>query len=93
MTELNEELLAAAVLGKEVESFYSSDVGQYLLARAERELAEASLALQTVDPADTTRIAILQAKCWRANSFRGWLEAAIIAGLKAHEILEERDDG
>lgn len=91
--QLDPVLLEAAVLGKQVEAFIQSDVGQYLLIRAASELDETNKSLLTCDPFDGNLVANLQAKAYRAASFRTWLEEAVLSGLNAHSLLEEREDG
>lgn len=91
MEDMEPALIAQAVLGKEVESFMASDVGKYILARADEEYQSGVCVLKHCSAMDTMTIQEAQNKVWRAESLRQWLEEAVISGLKAHEILEERE--
>jgi hypothetical protein len=81
-------LVAAAMLGRDAEEFLQGDVGRYLLARAEEEEQEALNALATVWPWRRRRITDLQAKLWRARSFKQWLADLITEGRQSLEQLE-----
>ena len=52
----NAELYAEAMLGQDVESFLASDIGRYLIGRADQESAEAVDKLKTVFPWRRRRI-------------------------------------
>lgn len=82
-----------AALGREVDAFWGSRMGEYLLTRCDREYVTALEQLKTCDPTNSTLIIRLQGEVWRAQSFRGWLEEAIRTGLSAENLLEERDNG
>lgn len=85
-------LYAEAILGKDAEEFLNGDLGRYMLARAEEEEREAIEALATVWSWRRKRIADLQAKMWRARSFKGWLVEMITAGHQAVQQLENLQD-
>lgn len=81
-----------AALGREVDAFWRSHMGAYLLKRADAEYVEALTALKTWDATDATSILRLQSEIWRAESFRAWLSKAITDGLTAEANLEDRDE-
>lgn len=87
-----EALVDQAVLGKQVEAFMKTDIGKYLDARMESEYLDAVEALTDADPEDAKAVRAAQNKIWCVRSLRMWLESAIISGLKAQQILEDRED-
>lgn len=94
MSDLSTQtLLAEGMLGADAEEFLNTDLGRYMLARADEEEREALEALAKIRPWLTSRrrIAELQAKLWRARSFRGWLSEMIIGGRQAIQQLDERE--
>ena len=93
MTDLGTQTLyAEAILGKDAEEFLKSDLGRYMLARAEDEEREAMEALAKVWPWRRRRIEQLQSQLWRARSFKNWMGEMIIAGKQALQQLESRED-
>jgi len=88
-----EELVDIAVLGKQVEIFLESRVGSYLMQKASKEEVEALNRLRTVAATDRVAITHLQNMAWRASSIKDWLSEAVIAGLSATEVLDDRDEG
>lgn len=92
MTEENEILFDVAVLGEQVDQFFKSDIGKYLLEHAAAQEAEGLEALRRVKCTDQQAIWEAQNKVWLAEKFRVWLSEAIQAGLKAQMILEDRDE-
>ena len=91
MTEVG-QLFNVAVLGEQVDSFIRSDVGQYVVEHIEAEKEKCLQALKTVNPEDSAAIRQAQSDIRRAESMKDWLTSAIIAGLKAKDVLEERED-
>ena len=89
--EQSTELLDQAILGDQIDSFWRSDVGNYLLAKAEREYIMAFESWVDMDVSNVQAALTLQSTAQRAKSFRSWLNEGIIQGLKAKEILEDRD--
>ena len=87
-----EVLVDVAVLGKQVQNFFDSDIGKFLLHRAKMEYDGGIKALKQTDPTDTRAIIVAQNAVWRAESIKDWLDEAILAGLKAEVVLEDRED-
>ena len=85
-------LVNQAVLGEQLDQFWRSEVGQYLLAKVEQECIMALEHLATADPSDINTMRDHQSTYKRAMSFKTWIENGIVAGLKAVEILEEREE-
>lgn len=85
---------AIAVFGKEVEYFIDQDpIGQYIIERAKRDLAEAQEELLEVDASKPDEVRKLQNKAAVANSVRRWLAEAIQDGRAAAAQLQmERDE-
>lgn len=89
MTPEEEMLFAEAVLGRDAEDFLNSELGRYLVGRAEQEEATAIDLLSRVSPWRRNRIRELQNEIWRARSVRGWLAELVTAGRAATHALEE----
>jgi hypothetical protein len=83
-------LMETAILGKQADMFLRSDVGQYLLARAEEKAKLYYEGLKKVSPWRTRRIKDLQNEIWKCESFRTWLVEAINEGRYAEEEMLER---
>ena len=82
-------VVRTATLGKQVEDFLNTDIGKYLIGRAEEESQQALDKLKVVSPWRRTRIRDLQAQVWRAESFQQWLGNAIVEGQHALEMLQD----
>jgi hypothetical protein len=89
MDEDQLNLMNKAVFGRQVEEFLTSDIGRFLLNKADRELAEAIGALRDCQPEDLLKH---QFQMKRAESIRGWLREAIEEGLRALNLLEGMED-
>lgn len=85
-------LLAEAVLGRDAEEFLSSELGRYLVGRAQMEGEEATEKLKRIAPWRRRRITELQAQVWRAESFRDWLAEMVTAGRAAESALEQQSE-
>lgn len=87
-----EPTVQAAVLGKMVEDFLTSDVGDYLLQRAKSQEEAATEGLLSLcfagapDPKELERFT-LQIRC--ARMFQQWLGEAVETGLQALELMKE----
>jgi hypothetical protein len=88
---MDDLLYAEAILGKDAEEFMASDVGRYLLGRAEQEADEANDKLKRISPWRRRRITELQNEIWRAESVKGWLIEIIRAGEAAEHALEQQE--
>lgn len=91
---MNAELVAEAILGKDAEEFLNTELGRYLVGRAEQEAADAMHQLKSVYSWRRKKIQELQNKVWRAESVQQWIADLIISGRQAMETLDEqaRDD-
>jgi hypothetical protein len=92
MTDETEILFDVAVLGEQVEQFFKSDIGKYLLDHAAQQEAQGLEELRRVDCKNVEAVWNAQNKVWLAEKFRTWLGDAIQAGLKAQMILEDREE-
>ena len=92
MNQETEILFNVAVLGEQVDQFFKSEIGKYLLDHAAAQEAEGLDELRRVDCKNAEAVWEAQNKVWIAEKFRVWLDEAIRAGLKARMILEDRED-
>lgn len=89
---MNEDntLWAEAALGRDAADFLSSDIGRYILGRAQQEIDDAHEKLAIVSPWRRNRIRQLQNEIWRAQSVKGWVVELIGIGKQAEAILEDQ---
>jgi hypothetical protein len=83
-------LLRRAAFGKQVEEFWSSDIGNYLLNRLDSEVVEAFGEIKVCDPKDGKTVQHIQNKIYRAESIKVWLTDAVCDGLQSFKELEDR---
>ena len=86
-------LLAEAMLGEECLEFVRSDVGRYVLGRADQEIKEATALLRTVLPFRWRRISVLQNRIKVAENTKKWLLEQIVSGKMAMAEVERRRQG
>jgi hypothetical protein len=79
-----------AAFGKQMEHFMSSDIGNYLIARAHEQKLEAQEAFLTVDCNSALAVYDIQNRILVANSVVGWMLDAVNDGLQAINIIEDR---
>jgi hypothetical protein len=82
-------LIAEAVLGRDAQEFLASEIGRYLLGRAQIDEREAMESLVSVKWWRRRRIIELQSRIYRARSVRSWLAEIITDGRQAESVLEE----
>jgi hypothetical protein len=87
-----EELYDIALLGKLMDEFTRSDVGSYMIRRANLDIEDAYEELKKVDPHDFSSVQKAQNKVYRAESIKDWMKQAIQAGTNAKDILEQRSE-
>ena len=88
----SEVLLDVAVLGEQVDQFLKGDVGRFLMDHIFQEINAGVVALKNADCNDPKAVWEAQARVKVAESMEGWLREALMAGLKAREILEDREE-
>jgi hypothetical protein len=81
---------AEILLGDDADIFFQSDLGQYVVSRAQQESEDALAELKQVDPEDAKKIRYLQNRIHISEKALGWLQEMLIAGKQAMETL--RDD-
>jgi len=86
--DINDPLVKSAVLGRQVEEFLESDIGKYLVGRAESEAREAMDLLKNVSFWRKKRIIWLQNRIKTAENFQMWLGQAYSEGLHALHTIE-----
>ncbi len=82
-------MMAEAILGQDAEEFMRSDVGRYILGRAQQEAQEAMDKLKTTSAWRRRRITQLQSEIWRAESIQGWVIELINNGLSSERALDQ----
>lgn len=85
----NIPLIQKAVFGRQVEEFLNTDIGRFMVTRAEQSAESAMEKLKTCDPRDGKIVQSLQNEIWKAESFQEWMAIAIMDGLRAHKLLED----
>ena len=90
MTE-NSPILQQIDLGFQVEAFLQSDLGRYLVQRAEAQVEEAVEQLKRCSPEDSAQIRATQHTIQVAESIQYWLAEAIQSGLNAQQQLHDQE--
>ena len=85
-----QETLQIIDFGFQVEAFLTSEIGRFLVKRAEAEVEEAIDLLKTVKPTEPDAIRDLQTKIWRGESIQYWLAEVIQNGVIAQQQLIEQ---
>jgi len=90
----NDERVELARFGKQVEHFLDSDIGQFMLQRAQTVSDDATTQLvKNAHTLERDDIRNLQMLIGFGDSFKGWLVEAIQQGHAAIELLKEDDHG
>ncbi|WP_282460103.1 hypothetical protein [Mycoplasmopsis arginini] len=89
---MTKELFAEAILGKDAEEFINSELGRFLIGRADQEIEEAVNELKICYSWRTRKIKDLQNRIWRAESFQNWLGELVIRGRQAMTQLDEPEE-
>lgn len=87
--EQDKMLWDTAVFGKQVEEFMRSNVGQYIMAKAQRDYLEA---VRHLRDCTTDELVQFQSDMKRAESIQGWFVSAIEEGLRALNVIEGKED-
>lgn len=80
-----------ALLGQQVRGFVDSEIGKYLLSRADERAEGALHQLAGVDPEDAPAIRRLQNEIRVADHFREFLLDAVDRGDDAMALLETNE--
>jgi hypothetical protein len=83
------DLLKQAQLGIEAEAFLSTDLGRFLLDKADQELEDAQNKFLTLSTGDDAGLLQLQSQAKRAINFKSWLAEAISNGIYAEQELND----
>lgn len=83
-------LLKTVDLGFQAQAFLESDIGQYLVKRAEAQVEEAVEDLKQSDPENPKGIRALQHKIHVAEQVLYWLAEVIQEGRNAEAELNEQ---
>lgn len=88
MTTENNPLEQSIAFGIEVENFLQSDIGRYLVQRADEEIEDAVEQLKRADPDEPRVIRHLQSRIQVVESIQYWLAEAIQDGLNSMQELQ-----
>lgn len=86
----NSLMIAEGMLGQDAIEFAKSDLGRYLIGRANIEIKDATEQLKRTFSWRRRRITQLQNEIWRAEMFKVWLLQQIQAGRTALAELDRR---
>jgi hypothetical protein len=75
-----------------VQEFLKSDVGDFVLKRAQSRIERLTQDLKKADPFKPLEIAACQAELRVMEGFVGWLGDAVQAGLTAMAMIEGEQD-
>lgn len=88
MTDPN---VGVAQFGKQVEMWLDTDVGRYMVKRAEQDIDEAIELMKKTNPHDVNLMVQAQNRVKVAESVLTWLYQAIKEGEGALELLKEEE--
>jgi hypothetical protein len=88
---LHDPLIKKAQLGIEAQTFIESNLGRYVVERAERQIDEANMSLSQADPFDPAQIAHLQNKIAVARAAVQWIAEAVNEGYAAERTIEAQE--
>jgi hypothetical protein len=89
MLDANDPTVRSAVFGKQVQDFIETELGAYIVKRAETQANRANEKLKTCAAWRTRRIRDLQNQIAVAESIIVWLADAINSGQQATDILKD----
>ena len=87
----NDPTVRSAVFGQQVQDFLRSEVGDFLLKRAESRLAVLVQGLKTIDATKILEVTNIQAEIRHLEGFEHWLADAVQEGLTAQAIIDGED--
>ena len=87
-----QELVAEAIVGDSFSTWVVSDVGRYVIGKAEQDEISRLQALLGVDPEDALKMAMAQADAKVPGLLLSWIEAAINQGEVAKFQLNEMEE-
>ena len=91
MSEKNDELIAQAEVGEAAKQFMQGELGKIMLGLADQERELAQLEMEEINPDDPKAIRAVQARIWRAKSFREWLEGLVSDGDQAMRVWQQQE--
>lgn len=93
MNEDEEKLviIRRATFGRQVEQFLNTEVGKYLVCRANDEVAKAVFDFKNCCPTDAVEVQSIQNRMKQGENFIEWISQAVNDGLQALNILEDRE--
>lgn len=89
--EDREGLVRRAVFGEQVAQFLATDIGRYIMVRAESQELEAMKKLKKCEAEDAKLVRKYQNEAEVASSMVKWLGDAVSDGLAALKLLEDRE--
>lgn len=86
---LSDEII---LIGDDAEAFFKTNIGKYVISKAEAEVQEAMFSLTTVDPNNAAEISKLQGSIEIAKKTLLWLNEAITTGKQELQNRMSVDD-
>lgn len=82
----------AAMFGQDVKRFLQTEIGSYLVKKADTESQAALRDLREVDPFDGPKVSACQMRVKVAEAVIVWLGDAIVHGEEAIELLKQEQE-
>ena len=92
MSEVNDELIAAAELGEEARNFLASDLGRLVLGLAQQEVELAKEKLLETEPTDSDAIRKLQFQAEFGRKFEEWLTGIVQDGEQSMIAFKQQQE-
>jgi len=90
LAQQGKDLHRAIDFGFQVQAFLGSDIGKFLIARAEAQVTEATELLKRVNPENPSQIRALQHLVNVGEDIQYWLADAVNAGYAAQDELVDQ---
>ena len=88
---MNQELMEAAILGRDAEEFWKTPLGINILRRMSDERKELVIKLETTNPRAFKRIGQIQSDIKRIDTMKSWFSELIILGRQAEKVIDEQE--
>jgi len=83
-----ETLRAEIILGNQADEFFKSDIGRYVIERANESTRNAVEQLKEIDPSDAKAVNKIQLELKGAENALTWINEMIINGRSAYQQIE-----
>ena len=88
---MTQELYELAMLGRDAEEFWKSDLGKAIEKRLKNERTELVAKLEKTNPRAFKSIGQTQSDIKRIDTMKSWFSELIILGRQAEKVIDEQE--